>query len=31
MLSCGSEEFSLPLGALDRLRCFIMALPGPSI
>ena len=25
------KGFSLPLGAWDRLRCFIATLPGPSI
>ena len=30
---CGfcSEGFPLPLGAWDRMRCFIVALPGPSL
>ena len=33
LLLCGfcSERFPLPLGALDGLRYFIVALPGPSI
>ena len=33
MLLCGfcSERFPLPLGAWDGLRCFIVALPVPSI
>ena len=25
------ERFPLPLGALDGLRCFVVALPEPSI
>ena len=33
MLLCGffCGGISLTLGALDRLRCFIVTLPGPSI
>ena len=33
LLFCGfcSEEFTLPLGAWDRLHPLIMALPWPSI
>ena len=30
LVSC-SEVFPLPLGAWDRLRCFIVTLPRPSI
>ena len=29
--SVGEERFPLPLGAWDGLRCFIVALPEPSI